>query len=56
MCYLFVFQVIDNKLGQLCGHYPSELIVIERELEEGEVRPDGGGYVWRRGRGLTVGG
>ncbi|CAI8010569.1 Myotubularin-related protein 14 [Geodia barretti] len=23
-------EVIDNKSGQLCGHYPSELIVIER--------------------------
>ena len=22
-------QVIDNKSGQLCGHYPSELLVIE---------------------------
>ena len=39
-CTFFVAQVIDNKLGQLCAHYPSELIVMERELEEGEVRTD----------------
>ena len=25
-------QVIDNKAGQYCSHYPSELVVIEGHL------------------------
>ena len=25
-------QIMDNKQGQLCGHYPSEIIILEGHL------------------------
>ncbi len=28
----FVLQIIDNKQGQLCGHYPSEIIIAVGHL------------------------
>lgn len=32
-------QVIDNKAGQLCSNYPSELVVIEGHLNQQTKSP-----------------
>lgn len=40
MCRYITLQVIDNKAGQYCSHYPSELVVIEGHLNHSSSSND----------------
>ena len=38
--FLLQLQVIKNFNGELCGHYPSKVVLLEYQLSEEERTPE----------------